>query len=646
MNAPAVLRAVLGTAGHIDHGKSTLVKALTGTDPDRFPEEKERGMTIDIGYAEYRTADGVDVGLIDVPGHERFVRNMVAGASGMDLVMLVVAADDGVMPQTREHLEIMTLLGLRRGFICLTKVDKAPADLTELVEEDLREFTVGTFLEGAPILRVSAISGEGMDTLRATIDAMVRDLPAHDDSGLFRMPVQRSFTVKGHGTVVTGVPVSGSVSVGDSVELLPGNHLCRVRGIQVHHRPAEHGAAGQRTALNLADIDYRNVGRGAVLAVPGYFSATQLLEARFRLLKAAAPIHEALAVRFHAGCVEVMGTMVLLDKRELQPGDDALVQLRLEEPVVVAPGDNYLVRLASPERTLGGGLVLGETRFRFKRFKEWIHENLEGKEQSLGDSGRYLEYVVRSEGLHPVPTERLPLLLKDSPAAVARDLAVLLGDGRLVQLPARKEVLHRDMVLRGAEAALKALLDLHAADHYPFGFSVQACASRMKHPPYAVQLFLQHLLAAGEVQQQAEQYRAKKFTGGMSNEDRRLCAELDKLLESTGFAAPIPQEMADALKVPRKRIDNILKLLTGRALVVELDENVFVHQKSVQDARDKLVAYCQEHGAMPSNQMKDVINASRKYVIPLLEHFDRIGLTVRRDSSRTLKPGWEQVLGG
>ncbi|MSR75090.1 MAG: selenocysteine-specific translation elongation factor [Planctomycetes bacterium] len=644
MNAPVVLRAVLGTAGHIDHGKSTLVKALTGTDPDRFPEEKDRGMTIDIGYAEYRTADGVDVGLIDVPGHERFVRNMVAGASGMDLVMLVVAADDGVMPQTREHLEIMTLLGLKRGFVCLTKVDKAPPDLTELVEEDLREFLAGTFLEGAPILRICALTGLGMDTLRATIDTMVRDLPAHDDSGVFRMPVQRSFTVKGHGTVVTGVPVSGRVVLGDALELLPAGLPCRVRGIQVHHRPAEQGGAGQRTALNLADVEYRAVERGAVLTTPGYFSATRLLEARFRLLSTAAPMRDALPVRFHAGCVEVMGTMVLLDTRELQPGEDALVQLRLEEPVVIAPGDHYLVRLASPERTLGGGLVLGETRFRFKRFKEWIHENLEGKEQSLADRGRYLEYVVRSEGLHPVPIERLPLLLKDSPAAVAKDIASLLAAGVLVQLPARKELLHRDMVARGAEAALKALVELHTADHYPFGFGVQPCASRMKHPPHAVSLFLQRLVDDGAVQKQGEQFRAKSFTGGLSHEDRRLCAELEKLLESTGFAAPIPQDIAEQLQTPRKRVDNILKLLSGRGLVVELDENVFVHFKSVKEARDKLVAYCQQHGSMPSNQMKDVINATRKYVIPLLEHFDKIGLTVRRESSRSLKPGWERVL--
>jgi selenocysteine-specific elongation factor len=645
MNSASVLRAIVGTAGHIDHGKSTLVKALTGTDPDRFPEERARGMTIDIGYAEYRTRDGVDVGLIDVPGHERFVRNMVAGASGMDLVMLVVAADDGVMPQTREHLEIMTLLGLRRGFICLTKVDKAPSDLTDLVEEELREFTKGTFLEGAPILRISALQGLGMDDLRATLDGMVRELAPHDDSGVFRMPIQRSFTVKGHGTVVTGIPVSGRVTQGSTLEVLPLGVSTRVRGLQVHHQAADAAGAGQRTALNISDVDYRAIGRGAVIAEAGYFAASQMVEARFRLLSS---IHEPLrgttAIRFHSGCAEVMGTLVLLDCKDLAPGEDALVQLRLEEPVVVAPGDHYLVRRASPEHTLGGGLVLGETRFRFKRFKEWIHENLEGKEQSLQDRERYLEYVVRSEGLHPVETERLPLLVKDAPKATALLVEKLLADGRLVAIPGRREVLHKDMVARGAEAALKALLELHRLDHYPFGFALLLVASAMKHPPHAVAVFLERLLLEKTVDRQGEQFRAKAFSGGLSQEDRRIATEIERILRETAFAAPIPQDLADQLQRPRKRIDNILKLLTGRGEVVELDENVFVHMDAVRDARDKLVAYCQAHGSMPSNTMKDVIGATRKYVIPLLEYFDKVGLTLRKDSARTLKPGYERVL--
>ncbi|HMS18317.1 MAG TPA: selenocysteine-specific translation elongation factor, partial [Planctomycetota bacterium] len=383
-SAMSVLHAVLGTAGHIDHGKSSLVKALTGTNPDRFKEEQERGMTIDIGFAEYQTADGVDVGVIDVPGHEKFVRNMVAGAVGIDMVMLVIAADDGVMPQTREHLDIMGILGIRRGFIVVTKVDMVDPAYVELVKEEIAEFVQGTFLEDAPMVTCSSITGFGLDQVREQIDALVRSLPERGREGVFRMPIQRAFTLKGHGTVVTGVALSGVAQVGDNLEVLPKRLPCRVRAIHVHHRAATEALAGHRSAFNLSDVDYKDVMRGDVLATPGFFTATRLVEARFQLLAShKGPLKDQTAIRFHVGASDSLGRMILLNAKTLSPGEDALVQFRLEDDVVVAPGDHYLVRLASPERSLGGGLVLGETRFRFKRFRDWIQENMEGKEQSL-----------------------------------------------------------------------------------------------------------------------------------------------------------------------------------------------------------------------------------------------------------------------
>lgn len=640
-----VLHAVLGTAGHIDHGKSTLVKVLTGTDPDRFKEERERGMTIDIGFAEYRTPEGVDVGLIDVPGHERFIRNMVAGASGMDMVMLVVAADDSVMPQTREHLEIMTLLGLTRGFTVITKTDAVEGELVDLVAEEVREFLSGTFLEGAPVLRASALTGDGVPEVRSMIDKLARELPPRDQEGVFRMPVQRSFTIKGHGTVVTGVPLAGTIRVGDPLEVLPARKSCRVRGVQVHHRPAQEGGAGHRTAINLSDISYREVHRGDVVSSPGYFEPTRLLEARFQLLPSwTGALRDGTPVRVHVGCAEVMGRLALLDTKALEPGQDALIQLRLEDPVVAAPGDHYLLRLASPERTLGGGLVLGQTRYRFKRFRDWINENLKGKEASLNDRLRYLEYVIRSEGLHPVPVDKLPLMVKDAPAAVRTQLRELLDQGRVQELQGGKEVLHADMVARGAGELEKALHALHEADHYPFGFSLQAIASRMKHPVPAVRLFLQRALEKGTVVEQAGQHRLRAFKGSISNEDRRLLGAIEEAVREGGFQAPNLGELSESLKRPKKRIENVLTLLENWGRVVKLADNVYLHATHVKDARDKVVDWCREHGELPSNTMKDVLGATRKYVIPLLEHFDRLGLTERHDSVRVLKKGWEQVL--
>ena len=639
-----VLHAVLGTAGHIDHGKSSLVKALTGTDPDRFKEEQDRGMTIDIGFAEYRTPDGVDVGLIDVPGHERFIRNMVAGASGMDLVMLVIASDDSVMPQTREHLEIMTLLGLKRGFVVLTKVDMVDPDLLELVEEDVREFLEGTFLEGAPIIRCSSITGEGIDKVKDQINRDVAALPPRDRSGVFRMPVQRSFTLKGHGTVVTGVPLAGEVAVGDQLELLPAGKSCRVRGIHVHHRPAKIGGAGHRTALNLSDLNFREIHRGDVIVETGFFTPSQMIEARFTLLPSyPGAIRNNTPVRFHAGCNDSMGRLVLLDCKEVIPGQEALVQLRLEDPVVMAPGDRYLLRLASPERTLGGGRLLGETRFRFKRFKDWITENLEGKENSLDDHIRYLEYVIRSEGLHPVAIDRLPRLVKGSVAEVKERLQILRDSGRVVDLASKKEVLHKDMVERGAAEVEKGLAELHEENHYVFGFTISAIASRIKHSIAATQLFVAG--ASKALERQWDLYRLRSFGAKLSKEDSRLLGRLEEMMREGKYKTPIPASIAEELGKSKARIENVLTLLDGWGRIVKVDQNVYLHRDWVREARNRVVAYCEEHTELPSNQMKDLIGATRKYVIPLLEYFDRLGLTERHDQVRVLKPGYATILG-
>jgi len=642
--ATHVAHAVLGTAGHIDHGKSSLVKALTGTDPDRFKEEQDRGMTIDIGFAEYKTPEGVDVGLIDVPGHERFIRNMVAGASGMDMVMLVIAADDSVMPQTREHLEIMTLLGLQRGCVVVTKIDMVDPEMVELVEEEVQEFVAGTFLEGAPVLRCSSITGEGLPEVRSVIHEMVLQIPPRDWDGVFRMPIQRAFTIKGHGTVVTGVPLSGRIVVGEHLELLPQGLECRVRGLHVHHKVAEEGGAGLRTAVNISDISWRDVHRGDVVAAPRYFSSTRLVEARFTLLPSwKGPLRDNMPVRFHVGCTEALGRLVLLDAKRLEPGADALVQIRLDEPVVVAPGDHYLLRQASPERTLGGGLVLGETRYRFKRFRDWITENMKGKEEHLGDREAYLEYVIRSEGLHPVSRDRLPLLVKDTPARVGDGLQALLSVGRVVELKGSKSVIHADMVARGSDEAQKALLALHEADHYPFGFKVQAVASQMKHPPGVVGAFLAAARTSKRVEEQRAMFRLKAFKGGLSKEDRRLLGVIEEAFESGGFATPSLKVLSGELEKPLKRVENIMTLLQGWNRVVEIDQGVWLHRETIREARDKVVTWCHEHGALLSSEAKDLFGATRKYVIPLLEYFDTAGLTKRSDSSRSLQDGYAGV---
>jgi selenocysteine-specific elongation factor len=640
-----VRTAVVGTAGHIDHGKSSLVKALTGTDPDRLKEEQERGLTIDLGYAEYRASDGGDIGLIDVPGHERFVRNMVAGATGVDVVMLVVAADDGVMPQTREHLEILQLLGIERGFVVLTKTDLADAMTQELAEDDVRGLVKGTFLEAAPLIRCSNATGEGLDLVRAEIERQVRAIPPRQPGSAFRMPIQRSFTVKGHGTVVTGIPLSGTVRPGDELEVLPAGAPVRVRGLQVHHRAADEGGEGHRVAVNLTEVSWKDVHRGDVLATPGLFSATKGVEARFTLLRSAKDALESHApVRFHAGCAEVLGRLVLIDRARVAPGEAALAQVRLDETVVVAPGDRFLIRQVSAEKTLGGGVVLGDSRFREKQGKEWVAANLATKEQSLGDAEAYLAATVRGEGLHPVALDRLPQLVHDDAARVGALARGLVAKGVLVDLDGGRAVLHAEAVKVGAAEVEKALLGLHEKDHYAFGFTALEVANVIRHPRTAIELFAAEALRAGRLEKQQDQFRAKAFKGGLSQEDRRLIGWVEEKLRATGLASPSPSEMATELARPEKRVLNLVTMLQAQGKAQVIADNVVLHITAVKEARDRVVRHCQEKGEVTSNYAKELLGATRKYVIPLLEHFDKIGLTVRSDSSRKLKAGWDKIL--
>jgi selenocysteine-specific elongation factor len=642
--SPQVKTVVVGTAGHIDHGKSSLVKSLTGTDPDRLKEEQERGLTIDLGYAEYLASDGTDVGLIDVPGHERFVRNMVAGATGIDVVMLVVAADDGVMPQTREHLEILQLLRISRGFVALTKTDLVDETTRELAEADVLSLVAGTFLEGAPVIPCSNQTGAGLDAIKAEIERQVREVPPRNPGAAFRMPVQRSFTVKGHGTVVTGIPLSGRVRPGDELELLPAGVRVRVRGLQVHHRSADLGSQGHRVAVNLSDVAWKDVHRGDVLASPGLFAPTTGVETRFRLLGSAKePLESHAPVRFHAGCAEVLGRLVLIDRKTLLPGEDALAQVRLEEPVVVAPGDRFLVRQISAERTLGGGVVLGESRFREKQGKAWVASNLASKEESLGDSESYLAATVRGEGLRPVALDRLPQLVHQEKGLVAAAARALVQKGVFVELDGGRTVLHREAVEVGAAEVEKALLALHEKDHYAFGFGAAEIANLIRHDPSTIETFAERGVAKGLLEKQQGQYRAKAFKGGLSQEDRRLIGWVEEKLRATGLATPSAAEMAKELDKPEKRIMNLVTLLQAQGKAQVLGDNVVLHATAVREARDKVIRHCQETGELTSIFAKDLLGSTRKYVIPLLEHFDKIGLTVRRESVRKLKPGWENA---
>ncbi|HEY5864081.1 MAG TPA: selenocysteine-specific translation elongation factor, partial [Candidatus Tectomicrobia bacterium] len=350
---------VLGTAGHIDHGKTSLIKALTNIDTDRLKEEKERGITIDLGFAYLQLTKDIQLGIVDVPGHERFVKNMLAGVGGIDLVVLVIAADEGVMPQTREHLAICELLQVREGLVALTKIDMVEPDWLELVQEDTAEFLRGTFLEGKPIVPLSSRTGEGLDTLLETLRSLCAALTPRSTTGPVRLPIDRVFSMRGFGTVVTGTLFSGSLSLEDRVEVLPGHDTARVRGLQVHNQAMPVAVAGQRTAVNLQGLEKSELQRGAVLTTPGRFPVTYMLDVTLRLLaEAPRPLKHRDRVRFHVGTSEIMGRVILLDGDTLQPGQETFAQLHLEEPTVAAAQDRYVLRSYSPVQTVAGGVVL------------------------------------------------------------------------------------------------------------------------------------------------------------------------------------------------------------------------------------------------------------------------------------------------
>jgi len=646
---PDIRTVIVGTAGHVDHGKSTLVRTLTGIDPDRLPEERDRGMTIDMGFAPLKLPCGKTVGVIDVPGHERFVKNMVAGAAGIDVGLLVVDANEGVMPQTREHLEIMQLLGIRAGLSALTKVDTAGEELAALAEEDLRKALQGTFLEAAPIVHVSSHTGAGIPALRREIERACLAAPAHKAEGPFRMPIQRIFSAKGMGTVVTGVPVSGRVRAGDAVEVFPLGALGRVRGVQAYRSEADAARAGQSSALLCADLDPKALARGMVVGEPGSLEGATLFEAR--LHHSAGPRRRALAhlttVRVHTGTAEAIGEVALLESKELAPGASALVQLRLREPVVALPGDRFIIRRHEESRTLGGGVILGAGAHRLKTGKAFVIDALSRKEAALADPTRaaLLEETLRARGGDPSDARLLRVRTGLAAEALAKALGGLQSGGRVVPLRRGALFVHAD-ALEAAKARLLALVEgLYAKD--PLLVHVERTALRAA-AEQAEDLFdaaLDALLASRRLERvDAERLRKAGRAVALSPEQEALRASVIALFERARFQPPSVEEAAQALAIPKKReheVGRMIRLLADEKVLVLVAHGVWIDRPALEEARALVLAECARAAAAGEDfsaaAIRDALGTTRKWLIPILEHFDATGVTVRRGSTRVAK---------
>jgi selenocysteine-specific elongation factor len=627
---------VIGTAGHIDHGKTSVVKALTGTDTDRLPEEKARGITIDLGFAFLEEPDGLTIEIVDVPGHERFVKNMLAGVGGIDLAMLVIAADEGVMPQTREHLAICSLLHIKSGLVALTKTDMVEADWLELVRDDVARLLGGTFLAGCPIVPVSSKTGEGLPALRAELGRLARTVPAKSLDQTARLPVDRVFTVKGFGTVVTGTLTAGRLALDDRVEVYPRGIQSKVRGLQVHGHPVETAQAGQRTAVNLQGVERVAVERGDVIAPAGALVPTAAVDATVELLPdAPRPLKMRERVRFHVGTQEVMARVLLVGQAELPQGQAAYGRFRLESPVVALPGDRYVIRTYSPIVTIGGGTLLDVAPPRFKRKAPALRAHLELL--ATGASGQVVEEHLKQAG---AAGARLGELLARTPFGPER-LRALLDElqraGAIVAVD-RDAYLHRAASDRLRAATLALLEVFHAENPLRGGISREELRSRAGNAQEKVfAQLLTALEAEGVVKSERDQVRLASHAIRLTPEQQRVVEGVEGEFRRAGAAPPAVEEALGKYGVKGTEKHELFLLLLADRKLVRVKESLYFHAEALQDIQTRLVAHLKEKKEIGPADMKDLFGVSRKYAIPLMEYFDAQRVTVRQGERRVLR---------
>jgi selenocysteine-specific elongation factor len=625
----------VGTAGHIDHGKSALVEALTGTNPDRLEEEKRRGITIDLGFA-FLQLQGVRLGLVDVPGHERFVRNMLAGVGGIDLVLLVVAADESIKPQTREHFDICRLLGIPRGIIAITKSDLVDADMLGLVRLEIEEFVRGSFLDGAPTVAVSARTGAGLDQLRQQLVRLGESVPVKDARQHFRLPIDRAFAMKGFGTVATGTLISGAVKAGDEVELLPSNKVLRVRGLHSGGKRIDRAVAGQRTALNLAGIEREEIERGMVLVPARVFDTTERLDTRIALLRSAKPLKNRARVHFHQGTAEAIAEVILLDgAKQLAAGESSFAQLRLDKPVLVLPGDRFILRQFSPVVTIGGGTVLDARAPRHKR-KDAVAPFLEIWERGRHDEilGALVEATSRGLRFAEIVARTG---WTDADAAVAAQK--LAAEKRVRILVAEPALVASTQVLANCAAAIrKAVEAFHRANPLVPGIPKQELRARAGDA--RIEMFeaaLDDLVKAHALAISGDLVRQAGREIELSSEEALAKELIEREFARAGLTVPELASVLARLPVDAPRAQKILQILLREKVLVKIANDLVFHRSALARLHEMLTKYRQEHGErLPITAFKELTGVTRKYAIPLLEHLDREHVTRRVGDERVI----------
>jgi len=631
---------MLGTAGHVDHGKTALVKLLTGCSTDTLAEEQRRGLTIELGYAPCRMWDERIVGVVDVPGHVDFIRNMVAGAHGIDVVILVVAANDGVMPQTREHLDILTLMGVRHGLIALTKIDLVEAEIRMLAEEEVRRFTAGTFLEGADVCPISNVTGEGFESFYTALNRAVEACEPRECRGLFRMWVSGAFTARGFGTIVTGIPSSGAVHTGDRVLRLPGSEPGRVRRLEVYGEEAEEGRAGECVACNVTDLPPDALSRGDALCGCDAFQPVTMIEAELCLLaQLEAPLKDYLEVHLHVGTAETMARVAVLDDIRLQPDRAYFVQLRLDDALPVAPGDRFVIRAglsgAGQGRltTIGGGRVLGISNMRLRRNRPWTLANLAERRDALDDPAQWCALILKEAGapLAPTALAKRALMTAEQVAALLPRLA---AEGIVLETASHAFV-HREVVEKAEGRIIEALEAWYATNPLALGLEESALLQHPEQPRPAAELALVRLIARGAVERQGAVLALRGRAVRLSPEEDTFRQRLEDIFGQAGLCPPELSAVPAVLMLSPARVQNLLNLLIDQGTLVRISPEMIMHRDAVESARTTAIKLFVAQRQFTTMEFRDALGVSRKYAVPLLDFFDQLRLTVRSGNIRT-----------
>jgi len=642
---------VVGTAGHIDHGKSALVRALTGTDPDRLKEEKARGITIDLGFA-HQTIDGINFAFVDVPGHERFVKNMLAGVGGIDLVVLVVAADESVMPQTREHFDICRLLRVPAGFVALTKSDLADADMLELARLEVRELVAGSFLDGAPIVPVSARTGEGLDAFRQALVRVSRAVQGRASQGVIRLPIDRVFSMKGFGTVVTGTLVSGRIAVDDELMIAPGDRIVKVRGVQVHGERQVDTVAGQRSAVNLGGVELEQVTRGQTLLAPGAFVETRVADAIVEVLPGAKPLKHGARVRFHQGTAEIIGRVAVIGPMgsdravpAIPAGGRAFVRLRLEAPAILGRGDRYILRAYSPSQTIAGGLILDPQPPRTGIRSRAALERLQRLEfDPAADNGADAELraalvMIEGAGLAGFPLTALTSRAGVDPASVSGRADSLVGAHQAIR--AGDVLVSAAVFSQLKDAIITTLTEHHRTQPLSDGVPREELREQLaaRAHPAVFDGALGALAAAGTISDR-DRVALATHRLALSPEEERGRAAIERAYRDGGLKPPDAASIAAATGVAAAVADRMLKLLQRQKVLVRVDVLLF-HEESLKQLKAEVAALKTSAGAGTTARIdvatfKERFGVTRKFAIPLLEYLDRERVTRRMGESRVV----------